>query len=510
LDDEARALILSALGVPPPAGVPLCTSSLELAPDRAALSVVLTDHAVEPLGVLVALDTYLDPHHRALLEGFARLAESHLRARPQLSVRTTCGLTGLPSREAAVNEIDRMLGDTIGSGQELALFIADIADFNAINSAFGRTAGDGILRAAALRIAALCPHRSYVFRHGGDQFGIALPLSDRGEEIEALISTLAVGFSEPVKFENRDVVLQLCFGTAVHPHRASSTAELFDRALIALRRAQERHTRAEVFTTELEERLVREVAVEQRLRIGLSEEAVTVAYQPKVCLSSGGISSMEALARWTDEELGFVSPGEFIPAAERTGLIVELGRQVLECALRDVLSLRRTHPGFRVSVNVAPAQLLRDDYPAEVLAALEASGAPPDALELEVVETSLIENIDRAAAIIGELRDHGVAFSIDDFGTGYSSLSYLRRLPVQTLKIDRSFINDMTASDRDAALVKSIISMAHVLDFEVVAEGVETEVQADRLRDFDCDHGQGYLWAKPAPLAAVMRYLDED
>lgn len=451
----------------------------------------------------------LDARTRRLLRAFARLSEVELHRQPLPGdTPATCPLTGLPTRATALAHVESMLRNADGRGRNVALVIADIADFNAINSAFGRQAGDGILRAAAQRLTSLVPDYSYAFRLQGDQFGIAVEIQDRGAEIEGVISGLATGFADPIRFGERDVVLHLIFGTAVYPHRANGRAELLDRAIIALREAQQQRTGAEIFTTELEERLVREVAVEQRLRVGLAERQVKVVYQPKVCLSTGRVRSVEALARWTDVELGFVSPAEFIPAAERSGLIAELGKQVLEQALRDVLVFRELRPSFRVSVNVAPSQLQQETYVQEVLDAFEATGAPYDALELEVVETSLVENIDRVVGIIQQLRDHGVAFAIDDFGTGYSSLSYLRRLPVQTLKLDRAFINEITQTPRDAALVESIISMAHVLDFEVVAEGVETEVQASMLREFLCDTGQGYLWARPASIDEVMSHLE--
>lgn len=455
----------------------------------------------------------LEGRTRRILAGFAALAEDAVRAHTewpapvQADHGELCPLTGLLARPAGLARVHDLLVSASEADRPVALLIADIADFNAINSAFGRETGDRLLRKAADRIRRLVPRDALVFRVQGDQFGIALEVDDAGAAIDALLSTLATGFDAPLAVRDREVVLNLVVGTALFPHRASSAAELLDRAFLALRRAQAQRMPAEVFTTELEERLVREVAVEQRLRAALVERRLAVVYQPKVSLSTGEMESVEALCRWTDPELGPVSPAEFIPAAERAGLIAELGKIVIETALTDVKRLRELRPTASVSVNVAAAQLRRSDFVEEVARLLVKSGVPADALELEVVETSFIQDMDGAVAIIERLRSLGVAFSIDDFGTGYSSLAYLRRLPVQTLKIDRGFIHNMTASDRDAALVRSIISMAHLLDFQVVAEGVETAVQAALLCEMGCDAGQGYFWARPEPLEAVLDRL---
>lgn len=478
---------------------------------------LLREELQDPLGTCIGTlevvgPALIGPRAKRILQSFAHLVESELARAPEDDPALgdlKCPTTGLLTRAVAFRRMDGLLERAASQNFEVALVIADIADFNAINSAFGRSVGDFILGQAAERLQKIAPREALSFRLQGDQFGIVLSVQDRGVEIESLISSLATGFEAPIRVQDRDVVLHLVFGTAVYPHRAGSASELLDRALIALRRAQDQRSGAEIFTTELEARLVREVAVEQRLRTALSERALTVAYQPKISLASGEIRSMEALARWTDAELNFVSPAEFIPAAERAGLIVDLGQQVLETALEDVMKVRVEQPTFSVSVNVAAAQLLRDDFVSGVLAALKRASAPADALELEVVETSLIEDIDRAASIIEALQSHGVAFSIDDFGTGYSSLAYLRRLPVHTLKIDRDFVRVITQSERDTALVHSIISMAHVLGFEVVAEGVETETQAKILRELGCDAGQGYLWAKPSPIEELIAQLEQ-
>ncbi len=463
------------------------------------------------LGATLSPET-IGPEAEEVLDRFARVVESTMSPSkpPTEAIEFTyehCPLTGLLNRTSGLNMLNQALASARLSGTGVALVIADIADFNAINSAFGRRAGDSILRAAARRLASLVPETAHVFRFNGDQFGLILLQNERDKTLEKLISKITTGFMEPVRAEEREVVLCFVFGGAYFPHRANSTPELIDRAILALRRAQECRSGSEVFTTELEERLIRDVSVEQRLRSALGTQSIAVAYQPKVCLKSGKFYSIEALARWIDDELGFVSPGEFIPAAERSGLIVDLGRQVLHMALTDIVRLRTKFPNLTVSVNVAAAQLQRDEFVEEVLEVLLETGAPCEALELEVVETSLIENIERAQAIVKQLRAHGVEFSIDDFGTGYSSLAYLRQLAVQTLKIDREFIGVITAAQRDAALVQSIISMAHVLNFKVVAEGVETEEQAKLLQTFMCDSGQGYLWSKPLPYTELVEKL---
>ncbi len=472
-----------------------------------------------PVGALVVLDQRprtFDEREISILIRFSALAEQELARdyreavaqRQAVRPDERCATTGLLARGPGLDRLHHRLASARASGVALALVVADIADFHAINSAFGRESGDRVLEAAAKRLASAVPAEALVFRLQGDQFAVGLELpEDVGGALEGLLSALSTAFSEPLLVVGREVGLHIVFGTALFPSKATTATDLLDRAYLALRRAQEQQTSAEVFTAELEERLVREVAVEHGLRLALAERRLQVAYQPKVDLEMGTISSVEALCRWNDPDLGTVSPAEFIPAAERTGLVVELGRQVLETALLDGLALRAHCPEFTVSVNVAAAQLQDPGFVSDVLRLLEATGAPPDLLELEVVETSVIENIELAIKVIESLRSRGVAFAIDDFGTGYSSLAYLHRLPVQTLKIDRGFISNMTSSPRDAALVRSIVSMSHALDYLVVAEGVETETQADMLRGFGCDFGQGYLFARPAPIAETRALL---
>ena len=419
-----------------------------------------------------------------------------------------CPVTGLLDVSSARARVERTL-DAERSGRQYALLISDIADFNAINSAFGRAAGDRILRLAAQRLRRIVPRDALAFRVQGDQFGVFWEVHDPAEDIDHVVSALATGFMEPVMTGGQQVTLHMVFGTAVFPHRAVNGSELFDRSLLALRKAQEQRTGAEVFTNELEARLVRDVAVEQRLRAALLEGKLSVAYQPKVALSTGRIYGVEALCRWIDDDLGFVSPAEFIPAAERTGLIVELGRQVLDRALRDVLEMRAVRGGLSVSVNVAADQFARPDFVEEVMQAVAQAGATPDALELEVVESSIIRNMEQAVDMMTRLTGSGIRFSLDDFGTGFSSLAYLRHFPVQVLKLDRTFLAQVETSPRDAALVRSIIAMGHGLGFTVVAEGVESTEQAELLRSMGCDAGQGYLWAKPSPLAELLGLLED-
>jgi diguanylate cyclase (GGDEF)-like protein len=472
-----------------------------------------------PVGAVAVFDDAPRPlgeREIRLLEGFAELVTTELGRE---GVRTAevpaepcdlCSLTRLPKKPAGMNQLEAMLERAAASDAGVALVIADIVDFHAINSAFGRGEGDAILRRAAALIAATSPAEALVFRIGGDQFAVAFPFEGPpADAVDSVVGALSASFSAPMRSGATEVALQLALGTAVFPDRAATAGELLDRAFLALRRGQERRTLAEVFTSELEERLVRDVTVEQGLRSALAREELSVGYQPKIDLRTGAIRSFEALCRWRDPDLGSVSPAEFIPAAERTGLIVELGQQVLRAAARDVLRLRERVPDLSVSVNVAAAQLQEEHFVERVLDVLDRLGCPPEALELEVVESVVIEQLDRAAAAIARLRERGVHFSLDDFGTGYSSLAYLHRLPVETIKIDRSFVSNMRRSERDAALVQSIVSMARVLGYAVVAEGVETREEALALCEFGCDFGQGYLWSPAVPLERALDLLGQ-
>jgi EAL domain-containing protein (putative c-di-GMP-specific phosphodiesterase class I) len=264
------------------------------------------------------------------------------------------------------------------------------------------------------------------------------------------------------------------------------------------------------FAAQMDAQAQRRLGLLMALRRAVERHEITLAYQPKVALSDGHVTGMEALARWTHPQWGPVSPGEFIPLAEDAGLIAELGRWVLAQALRDAVAWNAHGPApLPVAVNLSASQFAGGELLAQVRQALQDSGAPPGLLELELTESMVMRDPDEAVRLLGALRALGVRISIDDFGTGHSSLAYLKRLPLDAVKLDRSFVCDLPADGHDAAITGGVIALAHQLHLQVVAEGVETPAQAEFLGQAGCDQAQGYLFSRPVPVQALEAWLQE-
>jgi diguanylate cyclase (GGDEF)-like protein len=414
-------------------------------------------------------------------------------------------LTGLPNRMVLREQLDEALRRDQQEATAVLWFGVDRLDV--VNDSFGHDVGDRVLVAVASRLEAALRPEHTLARFGGDQF-VVLAENLRPGEAGKLAERLHRCLEEPFAGPEADIVIQGSIGIAEARHAASNPEQLLRQADSAMREARRTSRSVCRFDRALQDRATQHLKVEHDLWQALKRDEFVVHYQPLLELSSGRIVAAEALVRWRHPERGMIPPLDFIPVAEQTGQIVPIGRVVLAHACRQAAAWRAAGHPLRISVNVAVAQLHDDGFVAEVAEMLAETGVLPDQLCLELTESSLLSAGGRASARIEALRHLGVRIAIDDFGTGYSSLSYLHQMPVDELKVDRSFISRLTHDVRDRHLVAAIMGMAHALDLTVVAEGVETDEQREVLAGFDCSLAQGYLFAPPQPAEDFFALLE--
>jgi diguanylate cyclase (GGDEF)-like protein/PAS domain S-box-containing protein len=419
-------------------------------------------------------------------------------------------LTGLANRSLFLERLSQYMRSAADRGHELAVMLIDIERFKNINDSLGQQAGDELLRQVGAWLTRTTDDANVLARVDADHFALVLPEVRQGGNLAHLIEKwMASLLVQPFHLDDAVFRIAAKIGIAVFHNDGSSAETLFRNAESALKKAKSAGDRYLFFTREMTETVAVRLTLENQLRHALDNDEFVLHYQPKVTLGSNTITGAEALIRWNDPRTGLVPPKRFIPVLEETGLIYEAGRWALRKALEDYL--RWCDAGLaamRVCVNVSPLQLHNRGFVAEIEQAISTDARAASGLELEITESLIMEDIKRSITSLQAIRAMGVSIAIDDFGTGFSSLSYLARLPVDTLKIDRSFVIDMTESPQGLALVSTIIGLAHSLKLTVVAEGVETEEQSRLLRVLGCDEMQGYLFSKPIPAKAFeARFL---
>ncbi|MBT9554931.1 MAG: bifunctional diguanylate cyclase/phosphodiesterase [Myxococcales bacterium] len=410
-----------------------------------------------------------------------------------------------------------------------AVLKLDLDDFRDINDELGMKVGDHVLRTVGDRLQASLRDGDVASRLGADEFAILLTSLAQPDDAERVAMRIQAQLRLPIPALPEGHIVSSTIGIAVQPLRDLDSETLLKNASLALRLAKcDARGGSHVFVDSMRAGLERRRKLEAALRRHSPKETFTLAYQPKVDLdrTSGGVLSaetgagpfgtvriigFEALLRWTDPQLGFISPAEFIPILEETGLIVEVGAFVLDTACGTLASFQRTfsRPDLTMAVNLSTRQLQDPHLVGVVSDILRAHGLAPACLELEVTESMLMEKPDRAIAILEALRSEGVRISVDDFGTGYSSLQYLKRLPISTIKVDRSFVMSLPC-ENDMAIVRATVNLGKSLGLTVVAEGVEKDDQLALLRQFGCDHAQGFLFSRPLPLADAEQLLDRE
>ena len=392
----------------------------------------------------------------------------------------------------------------------MAVFVLDLDNFKLINETLGHEEGDALLKMVAGRLSGCVRAGDTLAHQGGDEFTVVISADDLSKNAAGIAGKLLEAIARPLTVNGRELVVTGSIGISIFPRDGDEPESLVKNAEAAMYRAKELGRNCcQFYAGEMNARSEARVALEHELRRALDRDEFLVYYQPKVSLRTGRISGMEALVRWQSPERGMVGPDSFIPLAEETGLIVPLGAWVLRTACAQNRAWQDAGlPALPVAVNLSPRQFRQQDIAALVEDALTGSGLDPRYLELEITESMVMRDADRVAALLGDLKRLGVSLSMDDFGTGYSSLSYLKRFPFDTLKIDQSFVRDITCDPDNAAIAKAIIAMAHSLHLKVIAEGVETEGQLAYLRSHGCDEMQGYYFSRPVPeleFAGLLR-----
>jgi PAS domain S-box-containing protein/diguanylate cyclase (GGDEF)-like protein len=418
-------------------------------------------------------------------------------------------LTGLPNRTLFLDRLNLYLHGRSAEPRMVALILLDIERFGMINETLGRHGGDEVLRAVTQRLEQACNGNDDLARISADSFGVVIRgvqnAADIAHEIE---NKILLCFKEPYVVGGIELRISVNIGLALFPADGYDTDTLFRNAEAALKNSKISGDRYLFYNTEMNAQAAQVLYLETRLRKAVEARQFVLHYQPKIELATNRLCGLEALIRWQDPESGLISPASFIPLLEQTGLIIEVGRWVLMRVLADYRDW--TARGFkvpRIAVNVSAIQLQQNDFVNTVIDAVDNSGGVTEALELEITESLLMQGIERNIREFAILRGMGIHIAIDDFGTGYSSLSYLARLPIDKIKIDRSFINGMTGNAQDKIVVSTIITLAHSFGLPVIAEGVETEEQAQALKKMGCDEAQGYLFGKPLPPAEINNFF---
>ena len=419
------------------------------------------------------------------------------------------GLTDLPNRNLIHDRITQAISHARRTERQIAVLYLDLDRFKVINDGFGHPFGDAVLKAAGERLAGIVREGDTVARQSGDEFLILLADLRRSTDVYIVAQKILEAFGQPLLLQGREVHLSFSIGVSLFPQDGQTADALIGNADVAMYRAKDAGRNAyQFFTREMSDETQRRVEIETELRSAVSRGQLQLAYQPKVDLATGRITGCEALLRWVHPSLGPVSPARFIPVAEESGLIVPIGDWVLRTACAQARAWQEAGlPPVTVAVNLSARQFLQQDVVAWVTEVLRATGLPPGQLELELTESLIAQDVEKVIATVNRLKDAGVRMAIDDFGTGYSSLSYLKRFRFDTLKIDQSFVRNMTSEVDDATIALAVIALAHNMRMTAVAEGVETEAQCRFLRLNRCDAMQGYFFSKPVPAAEMTAML---
>jgi diguanylate cyclase (GGDEF)-like protein len=486
---------------------PIAAAVAVYMPYRPIAEAIATD--TRTVGILVALGLGL------LYLGLFNLvwtASRRLRRTAEINEQLAShdALTGLPNRSLLKDRVDQALAASSRTGLCPALLLLDLDRFKEINDTLGHHHGDLLLQQVGVRLQQSLRTADTVARLGGDEFVVLLPDLPNASAALAAAEKLLAALAEPFVLEEVTLDVEGSLGLAVHPEHGDSFDSLLQHADVAMYAAKETHAGVCLYERNQDENSPRRLALLGELRQAIADDVQLVLhYQPQVRVSDGAVTGVEALLRWQHPKHGLLGPMEFIPAAERTGLIRPLTIKVLTTALTQARTWTDAGlPPMRMAVNISTRCLLDVDFADQVEKLLTETGVPADQLELEITESTIMTDPEHAMAVLVRLADIGVWLAIDDFGTGYSSLSYLKRLPVHQLKIDRSFVMEMDRGASDEAIVRSSVDLARNLGLDVVAEGVETAQAWQQLADLGCDQAQGFYFARPMPASELPAWLN--
>lgn len=418
-------------------------------------------------------------------------------------------LTGLPNRSLFLDRLDMACKLSKKLNNKAAVLFMDIDNFKRINDSYGHIFGDEVLVEVGRRLSSCIREYDTVSRISGDEFAVVLQHIEDEKEIIKLAERLKGVFKEKFLIDNITFYMGISIGIAICPEDGDDPTELLKHSDTALYKAKELgKNNIQFFHTSMRRDVMHKTNLERLLRIGLEKDEFILYYQPQYNVNTGRLRGMEALVRWENSELGLVSPTQFIPLTEENGLIIQLGEILLQKACEAACRWEKEyHCDGVMAVNISPVQLTSRNFYQTVKSTLEKTGLPPERLELEITENIFIHHFDMTIMVLKQLRELGVRISLDDFGTGYSSLNYLKSLPINVLKIDKSFIKNVCSAGVEREITGAMISLVHKLGLDIIAEGVETKDQMDYLIQANCDHIQGYLTGKPVPEYMVPELI---
>ena len=418
-------------------------------------------------------------------------------------------LTHLPNRALLKDRLNMAITHARRNKRKLATMFLDLDRFKLVNDTLGHTMGDRLLKAVALRLQSCLRKGDTLSRFGGDEFTLLLPEVRTRDDVVVIAQKILDRLSEPFAIDNHELFVGASIGIAMYPEAGDSGEALIQNADIAMYHVKGRGKNGyQFFSDEMNNQFSSRLSLERELRNGLIQGEFEVYYQPQVGLDKGEITGVEALVRWRHGRRGMVEPGEFLPLAEETGLIMQIDEYVQQQAFHDVAAWHRAGLGdLNLSVNVTAAQIEQDGFIERFVSALKAAGLDARFVKLEITENTLMQDIEVIVPKLKEIRGLGARIAIDDFGTGYSSLSYLQQFPINTLKIDRSFVGDIRADQGGASIVDAIVAMARGLKMDLVAEGVENRTQLKYLRDQGCEEVQGFIFSPAVPAEDFVELL---
>jgi len=480
----------------------------------AVFPLIVSDKPIGVLALYTSKPEFFDAAGLLLLTELAgniAFAVDHLDRQERLDrLSNYDSLTGLANRRSFLERVAQYMLSAGDSGHKMAVFLIDLERFKKLNDSLGRPAGDALLKQVAEWLAQNAENTKLVARLDADHFAVVLPKVMYESNVARVLEKTIAAFMKH-EFSLNDAVYRMAakIGVAVFPDDGTDADMLFNNAEAALKKAKASRDRYLFYAQKMTETVALSLGIENRLRRALEREEFVLHYQPKVSIASGKLTGAEALIRWNDPVSGLTLPGRFIPILEEIGLIHDVGRWALRKAIEDYRRWRNSGlPAVRIAVNVSPLQLRNPNFVAEIRQAINVAADAAAGLQLEITESVIMQDVNHSIGSLLAIRALGVTIAIDDFGTGFSSLNYLAKLPVDTLKIDRSFVVEMVSAAGGLTLVSVIINLARALKLNTVAEGVETEEQLLQLRSLGCDEMQGYLFGKPVPVESFeQKYM---
>lgn len=416
-------------------------------------------------------------------------------------------LTGLGNRFYFQKKLTQVIDEAEIRNEMVGIVFIDLNRFKLVNDTLGHAIGDQLLIIFAERLKNTLKDTAFLARLGGDEFTLIIPRVEKIKNIKSLLVKVLRSVEKPVKLEDQEIIPTCSMGVSIYPSNSNSIDKLMRQADTAMYRAKEQGKSYQFYDEGMLVENNKKIDLVNGLHKALTNKEFVIHYQPQIDINNEEVVGLEALIRWEHPQMGIVSPGEFMPLAEETGLIVPIGKWVLSTVCEQIKQWEMIGINTKVAVNLSPRQFIDDSLIFNLSRAMYKTGISPNSLELEITESISMHKVDKVIDKLYEVRSLGISVSVDDFGTGHSSLSYLKRFPVNSIKIDQSFIRNIYKENENASIVKAILDMATGLGLDVVAEGVETKNELDTLKSFGCQYVQGYLFAKPMPKKEVESYL---